>query len=74
MPIILESSYLDTLFSLFDFCIQVFVLVVYSLNILTQEGFTDLLAQDTDAYQFLQDRGLLNNVTLISLFALAHVN
>jgi len=74
MPILVEANFLDSLFSLLDFGIQLFVLAIYALNILTQEGYTDYLSPDTGAYQFLSDRGLAKNVSLIALFTLAHVN
>lgn len=43
MPILVESTLLDSIFSLSDFVIQIIVLIVYMLNILTQEGIISTL-------------------------------
>lgn len=59
MPILVETSFADSTFSLVDLVVQIFVIVVYALNILTQEGLIQTLSTESSTYAFLNDRGLI---------------
>jgi hypothetical protein len=50
------------------------VFLVMLLNVLYKFGLCDYLAPGSPAYQTLRHMGLAKNISLISIFALSHVN
>jgi hypothetical protein len=50
------------------------VFLIMLLNVLYKFGFCDYLAPGSSAYMTLKHLGLTKNISLISLFALSHVN
>jgi hypothetical protein len=74
MPILVETTLVDSMFSFTDFVIQMFVLNVYMLNILTQEGFIATLSIHSPFYVFLNEQGLISTVCLMAIFIFTHAN
>lgn len=69
-----ESSIFDKFFSFWDFLVQMNVFLIMLLNVLYKFGICDYLAPDSAAYMTLKHMGLTKNVSLISMFALSHIN
>ena len=69
-----QVSYLSKFFTISDFLIQVAIFTLMTFSILSKEGFTDLMSPDSALYTTLKNLGLTKNLSLISLFTLAHLN
>ena len=69
-----EPSSMDKFFKLWDFLVQMNVFLIMLLNILHKFGLCDYLAPGSSAYLTLKKMGLTKNISLISIFALSHVN
>lgn len=69
-----ETSLVDKFFSMWDFLVQMNVFLIILLNVLYKFGICDYLAPGTSTYIFLKQMGLTKNISLISMFALSHVN
>ena len=69
-----EPSLVDKFFSFWDFLVQMNVLAIVGLNVLYKFGLCNYLAPGTSSYIFLKKMGLTKNISLISMFALSHVN
>ena len=69
-----ETSFFDKVYTFVDFMVQLNILLVCFLNILTKEGFTDILAADSSYYGTLKVYGLNKNVSLIAVFLMTHLN
>ena len=69
-----ETGFFDSCFCLLDFLIQIMVVVVSILSILTKEGWIETLAPSSGAYMMLKNLGLAKNLSLISIFSMAHIN
>ena len=54
--------------------IQVLVFAISLLNILSKEGFTDILAVDSKLFNDLKTFGLTKNICLVSMFGFVHLN
>jgi hypothetical protein len=64
----------DKFFSFWDFLVQMNVFMIMLLNVLHKFGVCDYLAPGTSTYLTLKKMGLTKNISLISMFALSHVN
>lgn len=69
-----EQSLVDKFFSVWDFLVQMNVFLIMLLNVLHKFGMCDYLAPGTSTYLMLKKMGLTKNISLISMFALSHVN
>ena len=69
-----ESTFVDMVFSLVDFLLQVNMLLILVMSILTKEGFIDTLSPYQPFHSTLKNYGLTKNVNIITLFMMAHLN
>ena len=69
-----DVGILDSFFSLIDFLIQIAIFTIFFLNILTKEGYTNILDQNSAQYWVLKQFGLNKNLSLIAIFAMTHLN
>jgi hypothetical protein len=69
-----DPSFFDIVFCISDFVVQFGVLLICFGNIMTKEGYVDLMHPDYDLYSYLKVHGLSKNINLIALFTIAHMN
>lgn len=69
-----EPSLVDKFFSIWDFLVQMNVFMIMLLNILYKFGISDYMAPGSSMYLFLKHMGLTKNISLVSIFALSHIN
>ena len=69
-----ENTTLDSIFSFFDFMIQLNMFVIFFMRIATKEGFISTLAPGSSLFVSLRNFGLAQNVNQITIFCLVHLN
>lgn len=69
-----EASMCDSIFSLFDLVLMVGILAVKGMNILTKEGYVDILNPESNLHSLLKTYGLTKSMSLIALFSVVYLN
>lgn len=74
LPPEFEPGMCDSIFTLFDFMVMLMILVIQVMNILTKEGFVDVLNPESNLYTLLKSFGLTKSMSLIVLFSVVYIN
>ena len=62
------------MFAIGDFLLQIAIAVILTLNSLTKEGAISTLSPDSSLYLTLKHYGLTKTISLLSFFAISHLN
>jgi len=65
---------MSMIFGLMDFLVQCYIACLFTLNILTKEGYISTLAPDAPLYLSIRRFGLTKNISLIAFFCISHLN